>query len=116
MPSSWSLSCNYSLKISISKHPQILKLSLVSNTLKIPFHDYCDKDYKNAIEAIFSKEIETRFNRTTADFILLFFSMRHSMKCALNMIQKRIQSTDSNQKLRIVQGPYSARRYDFGII
>lgn len=36
VPSSWSLSCNYSLKISISKHPQILKLSLVSNTLKIP--------------------------------------------------------------------------------
>lgn len=71
---------------------------------------------KTLLRQFFSKEIETRFNRTTADFILLFFSIRHSMKCALNMIQKRIQSTDSNQKLRIVQGLYSARRYDFGII
>ena len=33
--------------------------------------------------------------------ILLFFSMRHSMKCALNMIQKKMQSTDSNQKLEL---------------
>ena len=32
------------------------------------------------------------------------------------MIQKKIQSTDSNQKLRIVEGPYSARRYGFRII
>lgn len=71
---------------------------------------------KTLLRQFFSKEIETRFNRTTADFILLFFSIRHSMKCALKMIQKRIQSTDSNQKLRIVQGLYSARRYDFGII
>ena len=43
-----------------------------------------------------------------------FFSIRPSMKRSLNIIQKNIQSTDSNQRVLIVRGGVVSALFDVG--
>lgn len=47
-------------------------------------------------------------------FYFFFFSIRPSMKRALNIIQKNIQSTDSNQRVLIVRGGVVSALFDVG--